>query len=270
MEITNKYIPREYLALKINYLRQRLARLPEIALQKYYPAGDGRNRVLIDNHKYSSNSEKGKYYLSIKMEKETLEGELRVLEAIWDINFKGEPPKDCEPLTANRVLYVDTNNPVIMNKEYFDSLKTAGDSKYQRPTIWKFNGIYYRSASEREIAMFYTDMGIPFKYELEITIKGLVKSVNPDFVIYIRELDTCKFHEHFGMKEYSDYQKITKIKFSNFVEAGLVQDLDVLFTHSTDDTWFDPRHLSAKLNAAIYGTICSSKLIPGDQDQYSA
>ena len=107
--------------------------------------------------------------------------------------------------------------------------------------------------------MFYTEMGIPFVYEPDVMLKGLIKTINPDFVLYIKELDTCKFHEHFGMKDYADYISNSKLKFSNYTNAGLVQDLDILFTHSTDSTWFDPRHLSSKLNAAIYGTICMAK-----------
>jgi hypothetical protein len=105
-------------------------------------------------------------------------------------------------------------------------------------------------------------MGIPFKYEPEVFIKGLVKPIHPDFVLYLRELDTCKIHEHFGMREYADYIRNSKTKFNNFLNAGLVQDLDVLFTHSTDNTFFDPRHFSAKLNGAIYGTICMNKPNP--------
>ena len=85
------------------------------------------------------------------------------------------------------------------------------------------------------------------------------KPVFPDFVPYFREIDTCKFHEHFGMKSSSDYARTSKLKFSNFANAGLIQDLDVIFTTSNSDTSFDPRHLSAKLNAAIYGNICMNK-----------
>ena len=61
-----------------------------------------------------------------------------------------------------------------MNKEFFDSLKNDANSKYPKPTNNPFNGIYYRSAAEREIAIFYTEMGIPYKYEPEIMMKGLV------------------------------------------------------------------------------------------------
>ena len=143
-----------------------------------------------------------------------------------------------------------------MNREYFDSLENDANDTYFKNDNYRFDGIKYRSAAERDIAIFYTEMGIPFKYEPRVTLKGLVKPVYPDFVPYFEELDTCKFHEHFGIKNSSDYFNTIKFKFGNFANAGLIQDVDVIFTYDTDKTWFDPRCLSAKLNGAIYQTIC--------------
>ena len=259
MELFNTYIPREYLALKINYLKKQLKELPIITLINK-PRNVGTPiRVVVDNHRYLFSSEKGQYYYQILEKRERLADELKVYQAIWDANFKYDPPEDCEPHAANRVVYVDTNKPVIMNKEYFDSLENDADTSYAKPDNYEFNGIKYRSAAEKEIAIFYTESGVPFKYEPKVFLKGLAKPVFPDFVPYFTEIDTCKFHEHFGMTGSSDYFKISKLKFGNFMNAGLIQDLDVIFTTSNDDTSFDPRHLSAKLNAAIYGTIIISK-----------
>ena len=256
MNIFNNYIPREYLALKINYCRLQLEKLPVVKVYSCNSGERSNKRIIVDNHKYDPRYEPGKQYYALWQKRDRLEKELRIYQAIWDANFQGVPCPDCKPHSANRVIYVDTNKPVILNREYFDSLKNDANTSYSKPENNMFNGIKYRSAAEKEIAIFYTEMGIPFKYEPEIHIKGLVKPVYPDFLTYIEELDNCKFHEHFGMKDYADYIKDSKIKFSNFINAGLVQDVDVLFTHSMNDAHFDPRHLSAKLNAAIYGTIC--------------
>lgn len=259
MDISGSYMPREYLSLKINYCRQQLALMPVVSLQRIKKEDNEKLRVCVDNHKFISNSAEGKKYLSLYKERECIERELRLYEAVWESFFIGEPSNDCTPLMANRTIWVDTNKQVILNKTYFDSLKNDANKKFPKPLIYKFNGIYYRSAAERDIAIFYTEMGIPFKYEPEVFLKGLVKPVYPDFVPYIKEIDACKFHEHFGMKDYSDYLRTIGVKFSNFANAGLIQDLDVLFTYSNDDSVVDPRHLSSKLNSAIYGTICISK-----------
>ena len=262
MELFNTYIPREYLALKINYCIQQLEKLPDVRMYEHSIGGVQTKKLLICDHRYRLDSKKGQYYYKIWKYRDLITRELQVYQAIWDSNFIGEPPKDCIPHNANRTLYVDTNKPVIMNKAYFDSLENDANTSYEKSDNYKFNGIKYRSAAEREIAIFYTESGIPFKYEPKVFLKGTPKPVNPDFIIYIKELDNCKFHEHFGMKGSSEYTKISKLKFSNFLESGLVQDLDVLFTTTNDDTLFDPRHLSAKLNAAIYGTICMNKPAP--------
>ena len=252
MKYLSKYIPKEYLELKINYCRQQLEKLPVVTLQK----SSDITRVITDNHRYSLTSKNGKYYLDLMKTRDDLERRLRLYQTIWDCHFRGEPTRGCIPYKANRVIYVDTNKPVIMNREYFDSLENDANDTYLKTDNYRFNGIKYRSAAERDIAIFYTEMGIPFKYEPRVSLKGLVKPIYPDFVPYFEELDTCKFHEHFGIKNSSDYMNTVKFKFSNFVNAGLIQDVDVIFTFDTDNTWFDPRCLSAKLNGAIYQTIC--------------
>lgn len=98
-------------------------------------------------------------------------------------------------------------------------------------------------------------MGIPFKYEPSVYISGLIKPINPDFALYIKELDSCKFHEHLGMKEFADYQRDAKVKYSNYIGAGLVPELDIIYTHDMEDVPFDIRYLSVKLNSAVYGSI---------------
>ena len=75
---------------------------------------------------------------------------------------------------------------MILNKAFFDSLENDANKEYPKYNNYYFNGIYYRSAAERDIAIFYTIIGMPFKNEPNITLIGLNKAVNPDFVIYRR------------------------------------------------------------------------------------
>ena len=65
--------------------------------------------------------------------------------------------------------------------------------------------------------------------------------------------------EHFGIKNSSNYLRITALKYTNYAAAGLVPEMDILFTNDTADLPFDTRYLSAKLNAAVYGTMISTK-----------
>ena len=81
------------------------------------------------------------------------------------------------------------------------------------------------------------------------------KPIYPDFVIYIKELDCCKFHEHFGMMNSSTYLRITKSKYDLYTDAGLVPDLDILFTYDISDMPFDVRTLWPRINSLVYCSL---------------
>lgn len=259
MEIINKYIPREYLALKINYCRQRLSDLPGVKMYKCKEDGVRRDRVIYENHRYSTNSERGRELYRIWELREDLECKLDIYESIWRDHFRGSPPEHITPCKVERYLTVGYQQRVLLNKEFFDSLKNDDNTKYLKHGNYYFDGIYYRSAAEKEIAMYYTEQGIPFKYEPSITLFGLSKPINTDFVIYIEELDTCIFHEHFGIKNSIDYARISKIKYGNYIEAGLIPEEDILFTFDTNDVMFDIRMLEANLNGVVYCKMLSGR-----------
>ena len=61
------------------------------------------------------------------------------------------------------------------------------------------------------------------------------------------------------MKSSASYLRMTAVKYMNYAEAGLVPELDVLFTNDTEDLPFDIRYLSSKLNTAVYGIMMSTK-----------
>ena len=259
MEIINKHIMQEYLALKINYCRKQLERLPEIKLQTHNKNSDSKDVILVYGHRYRANSTNGKRYAKLLQYKETLQRKLEYYESVWNCKYKDIPFPECEPHRVIRTLLSANGTRIVMNKEFFDSLKNDANTKYPKPTSYPFNGIYYRSAAEREIAIFYTETGIQFKYEPEMTIMGVPGFIYPDFVIYIPELDNCKIHEHLGMKDSSRYLQITCTKYHNYTNAGLVPELDVIFTHDIEEIPFDIRALSSKLNTSIYTTMIGTK-----------
>jgi hypothetical protein len=255
MDYTNKYIPREYLALKINYCKEQIKNLPEVRLQKRTVHGTQKQVVTVGTHKYLVGTPEGDKYYKIKLVRDHLNNDLKISEIIWNSNYCGTPPAICKPQQIIRSFYGVNCEPIVMNKAFFDSLKYDSNTKYKKYKNNFFNGIYYRSAAERDIAIFYTEMGIPFKYEPEIMLPGLSRPINPDFVIYIEELDNCKFHEHLGMKDSADYLRDVKIKYGNYSSVGLIPEQDIIFTHEIDEVPFDIRYLAVKLNSAIFGTI---------------
>ena len=253
MENLDKYIPKDYLALKINYIIKQLNELPPVRVHEHKKNGVQVKRILVGSHRYDMNSSNGKKYSNLLNQREDLERQLMVCESIWNNYFKMPPPQ-YKPHNIIRTINTGGDR-LIMDKAFFDSLKNDANTKHPKPMLYPFNGIQYRSAAEREIAMFYTEMGIPFKYEPEVFFNGTAYPQYPDFVFYIKELDTCKFHDHFGMMNYSNYIKEVKIKCSNYINSGLLIDQDVFFTYNTEDSVLDTRYLAAKLNGAIYGTL---------------
>lgn len=80
MEYTNRYIPREYLALKINYCKERLKEFPVIKLHSHTHNGIKQLQVVIGSHKYLLNSPAGQKYYQIKLERDALENDLKIYE----------------------------------------------------------------------------------------------------------------------------------------------------------------------------------------------
>lgn len=161
MDYLNRYIPREYLALKINYCRQQLEVLPKSTLIKYKVRGEMKNVIQVGKHRYFLDSDQGKEHLNIFNTRNEIERQLQIYEAIWNYRYKDFPSSECMPHKVIRTLYVDTNKSVVMNRAFFDSLENDANTDYPKFKNNFFNGIYYRSAAERDIAIFYTEMGIP-------------------------------------------------------------------------------------------------------------
>ena len=253
--INTNYIPREWLALKINACRMALEVLPEatIILKKI------RNRkvpvCIVAHHTYTNSRDIGKKYFAIAEKRQSYKALLEESECKWHTYFQGAVPEDLTPHKVVRKLNTGNNQTVTINKEFFDSLENDADPEYPESKRYYFNGVYYRSVAEKDIAEFYTINNIPFKYEPEIWISGMNKPIHPDFVIYIKEIDCCKFHEHIGMMSHVQYLRTTRNKYLMYIDAGLIPDQDILFTYDTADQPFDIRTLWPRLNAMVYCSL---------------
>lgn len=255
MEIHEPYIPKEYLALKINYIKKQLAELPEVTVTQRTIRKTLRDVYIVDSKTIIPTSRSGEWATLSMQKRDSLLGELAVLEAQWNRYFRGLPPQDIAPANIHRRLFINNSKSVILDSNYFNSLKNDADPNYRENKTFFYNGTFYRSAAEVDIARFYTEQGIPFKYEPEIWLRGLNFPIYTDFVILIRELNLCKFHEHFGMKNAANYNKITATKYNNYSGAGLLPELDVFYTYDVDGYPFDTRSLCIKLNSVVYNSL---------------
>ena len=88
MEYLDKYIPKELLALKINYCRKRLRELPKFSVSNHLIRGVQTKIIRADNHKNILNSPKGQALYAAMIEREELEFRLKIYEAIWDRYYR--------------------------------------------------------------------------------------------------------------------------------------------------------------------------------------
>ena len=255
MKISTPYIPREYLALKINYCKKGLAKLPEVSLSTRKIHGEKVTACIFESHVYKSDSKNGAELFQTAKKRMSLISELTKLEGIWYSQFNCPVPEDYQPHKVVRQINTGYNGLVNINKQYFDSLKNDANPNHRDKKFHVFNGICYRSNIERNIAAYYTEQGIPFKYEPEVWIAGLNKPIYPDFVAFYRELDLCKFHEHFGLMDKTSYLREAEIKYNDYSNAGLVPGLDILFTYDISGMPFDIRSLGPAINLSIYNSM---------------
>ena len=183
MSIVTPYIPREYLALRINYCKQQLAELPNVVRSERNIRGEKKTVLVSESHCYSLNSTSGRKLAEVIQRRELLSCELSRLEGLWNSAFRGLPPADIEPRKIIRSFVDSTGESVIIDGKFFESLKHDSNPYYPEHKTHYYNGTYYRSAAEADIARFYTEQGIPFKYEPEIWLSGMSRPIYSDFVI---------------------------------------------------------------------------------------
>jgi len=259
MDIITRYIPKEYLALKINYLRANISELPTVRFSDRKRYGKIEKRCICNNHNYSLNSFKAKQLCEMALKRNELELLLGSYESMWRQSFQGSVPEDISP--RNVIRTINPNNPglsSIMDSKFFESLKNDANPNYREYKKYPYNGVLYRSKAEAEIARFYTEAEIPFKYEPEIYLDGMVKPYHPDFVLLIKEINCCKIHEHLGIMNSSDYVRDNKIKVTNYLNAGLLPGYDVFFTYQVEDMVFSVKSIMPTLNNVIYNSLIST------------
>ncbi|MCR5594071.1 MAG: hypothetical protein K6F79_10035 [Saccharofermentans sp.] len=259
MDIFTHYIPREYLAMKINYLRSILSDAPIIKVVERKRGDKMVLRCVVNGHNYSSTSKRGRVLFQKSANINKLRKELDLLTALWNSSFVQDIPDDIRPVNSER--FLNPGNPSLrikMDWEFFKSLKNDSNSAHPETKKYPYNGIYYRSRAEARIAKFYTEHNIPFKYEPEIYLDGYSRPVYPDFVIFIKELNCCKIHEHLGLLQFDKYKKDVQFKFTAFTNAGLIPEYDLFYTSDSSDLMFDEKNLLPLLNTVIINSLISS------------
>lgn len=103
-----------------------------------------------------------------------------------------------------------------------------------------------RSKSEKIIADKLYLLGIPYRYEYPILLKGNI-TVYPDFTILKMPERKEVYLEHFGMMDDMDYVSKTLYKINTYEKNGIYLGIDLFVTHETSRNPLNTKNLDEML-----------------------
>ena len=252
---TIKLLPKELHALEINYLKKRLEEIPAAKVTLVHRNKKTYKVVLSNGHQYSVHSPEGAALSQIAEERVRLQQQLVILQTTWDAVYFEKVPQMVLPHPVRRVFLGYGRQPILMDREFFDSLTAESNPLYTEHKKYHFNGIYYRSKAEREIAKVYTDLGVEFKYEPAVLLNNSAKYTYSDFVCWDDITQSCYFHEHLGINSLADYAHKAVTTISNYTSAGVLANVDVIYTFEDDDLTFDPETVVLQMSLLIQNRL---------------
>lgn len=111
------------------------------------------------------------------------------------------------------------------NKEFYDNL-TLRSEKDPIVTGYLHNDIYMRSRGELLVAEALDSLGLEYKYEPMIRIRG--KICYPDFIVYLPEFNRCFFIEFLGRLDDDQYVADNSFKIGRYLQSGMTINEDIL------------------------------------------
>lgn len=255
-----KLLPKELHALEINYLKIQLADMPVVKVKHINRNGKMFTTLFMNGHQAAISSKKGSELATIANERSTLTRELAELQSAWDAAYFEKVPEMVMPRPVERYFVGYGGQRVRMDRSFYDSLTAESNPRFLEHKTFFYNGIYYRSKSEREIARTYTDLGIEFKYEPAVLLNGSKTYTYSDFVCWDRITQSCFFHEHMGMNALADYAHRAVTAISNYTSAGVLAGVDIIYTFEDEDFYFDPELTVAQASLLIQNRLRNAKI----------
>ncbi len=232
-------IPLKVHAVKLEYRRLLLEQIPHgyICIRRgqkqvaitYEPdmpkTSPRRPRFLsVSTARGKEYAEKISKYLKIKLEYDYLLNS-------WYATYCIAPPRVRFPITPLLVSH-------DMNNEYFDSKKeNCGKYIADNPTFSDHGDL--KSKNELIASELLQHMGIPFKYETELYIPEVGKTINPDFLLSFYEIDRCFYLEVLGMNDKGDYSVKTATKLYDYSKGKYRPGREVIYIVLYDKSNFD-------------------------------
>ena len=239
----------EQAKIRLRYLEKRLEKLPKGKVTERVEHGKKRELVWIRTYPYAPSYNRRYYYTTkepgISLMTKVVESS-RIETEIQEIIERLRTSRD-EVRCVSRIKR--RNEPVTMNRKFFDELKKTEDSNpYPKTNPVEYNGILFRSKGEMLIAQKLDELGLEYSYESRLNIG---RDVYPDFSVYISEIDKVFFIEFMGGFGNSEYNMSSGNKFSDYANYGYINGRDIIFICETDVNKADVELLEAQINALI-------------------
>lgn len=233
------------LAAKINDLEKKLKNMPKGELAcwkngnsyKWHMYLDGESRYIYKRErKLAEQLALKKYYMC------QLEDAYKEQKAVESYLSKCPYPKKSEILLSEESGFRELLKPCFMPID--EELSEWAIEEYDRNTNHlenlKFktsNGYYVRSKSEAMIDKILSINQIPFRYECELSLNGMI--IYPDFTIRHPKTGDYYYWEHFGMMDNASYANGAILKLQSYVANNIFPTINLITTYETKENPLD-------------------------------
>lgn len=235
-------ICKEFYIGKYIYLTTQLEELPEAVFNRmgkyrcialYTPNPETgkkkRSRITKKNPEYSK-------YKAIAIRRLHLKKLLKITIANWEKDYRG----DLEDIASHYKIIPNTD--CVFNSEFYSRLKNNSNT-YENNHKVMHEGIVMRSQFEAETATVLDELGIDYKYEVELRFQSGGRFY-PDFGLDFSEYNRCGFLEALGGLDNFQYVSNNAKKFDAYFNAGLYPNRDIAFI--AGDKNYRPDHETMK------------------------
>ena len=184
----------------------------------------------------------------IKVMKEQRNKLCQAIKLLSNINFL----KVYNQLSETRKKLV---NPYVLTDEQYieqwENIQYEGKSIADDiPVITTERGEQVRSKTEKILADKFFSLGIPYRYEYPVTLKGYGK-VYPDFILLSVKKRTEIYLEHFGMMDNPEYAHKAIQKLETYAQNGIYIGKNLLVTFETLRSPLDMKMVEGMLKEFI-------------------
>ncbi len=146
-------------------------------------------------------------------------------------NRLGSVYEDLSPARRELItpLYVSDEEYVASWQAYQYERKPFADGALE---LYTERGERVRSKSEKIIADKFYSMGIPYRYECPIILKGL-GTIHPDFTVLNKFTRHQFFWEHLGMMDNPEYADNALTRIDIYAKNGFYLGTDLILTYET-------------------------------------